>query len=204
MSILQTDPSADITETSQAFVLAAASYFGVPVHQVMHGSGVQADQGTFDVLLRVSLTPDDIAGVAGRMKAMAEAPQHEPVQAPPVAFSRDEMREVYNALTPEERSQYGSFARYVSAQYAADPYVVQAQGATADEVGADYTKRVAEAFGVPAHLLVESAPPLTPATKTADEVMADYVNTMVAAHTRLERGDGKPTSNADDFGGLPG
>lgn len=39
---------------------------------------------------------------------------------------------------------------------------------------------------------------------TADELRAGYVERTVAATDRLSGADGKPTSNADDFGGVPG
>lgn len=102
--------------TLQDFILASASYFGIPAEQIMDGSTIDASQGDFDVVLRVSLTPDDLKGVAGRMATMLldrKADEAVAFSAPAEAGPPDGMlREAYGNLTKAERSRHGSFARF--------------------------------------------------------------------------------------------
>lgn len=92
-----------------------------------------------------------------------------------------------------------------------DPYAAR----PADEVGA----KGPAAFGLPdaphkaapPEVRIEPVPPegatrvwIGEGVPTADDMRAEYVARTMAAHGRLNGDDGKPTSNADDFGGLPG
>lgn len=104
------------------FIEAAASYFGVPLDQVVDGSTVDASKGDLDVVLRIALKPDDVVGIAGRMKAMAEQRDLEQSRvalaatAPePVAPSNDQLRAQYNSLPAHQRSAFGSFAKFKAA-----------------------------------------------------------------------------------------
>lgn len=212
----------DIHTTKQSFLVAAASYFGLPDTQVMQGSAVEtAPGGTIDLVLRISLTPDDVMGIAGRMKVMAEMEQPEPGPAPAEMPSRERMREEYNALDKRARSEFGSFARYVAWRGGSDPFAVSEvpphvylwhHEATlrqrAEAIGRDAQGRFAVAVdeltedqrnaSVKAGLFVSDP------VGAAEQLRAGYVARTVAAHERLNGSDGKPTSNADDFGGVPG
>lgn len=53
-------------------------------------------------------------------------------------------------------------------------------------------------------LTVEQAFDHLPPVRGADDLRATYIERTVAAHARLTGADSKPTSNADDFGGVPG
>lgn len=140
---------------------AAASYFGLADTGVRK-TEVFTHEGEMLVVFEVPLTTEDVLGIADRMRAMGDQPAPQATIAPPV--SREDMRAAYSALSPAERSQYGSFAKYVALGGGADPFA---------PVG-------------------------------AEELRAAYVDQTVAAMQRLNGADGKPTSNADDFGGVPG
>lgn len=92
------------------FIRAAASYFGVPVDQLMEGSTIDASQGAFDVLLRVALTPDDLKGIAGRMEAMLVDAHAEVEEPQPPEPSNEELRTLWDSLPGNQRSAFGSFA----------------------------------------------------------------------------------------------
>lgn len=239
--MIMTPSNKDIHATKESFLVAAASYFGLPDDQVMQGSTVEAGaDGSLDVVLRVALTPDDIAGIAGRMKVLAEA-QPEPVYAETEVPTREQLREQYNALSKQERSHYGSFHHYVVSTGLLDPYRAtdkvdlpahvylspaqatsqqKAMAVGRDEKGnyaiavedlsheqkadhANYVWGPAEQEEMDVHLADGAGESLNPAA-AADNMRADYVRRTIGAHARLNGADGKPTSNADDFGGVPG
>lgn len=244
--MILTDDKPDIMGTNDAFILAAASYFGVPVHQVMPGSHVESAPGTFDVWLRVALTPDDIKGVARRMAAMEDVGDPEPrpdqvhvpyadaekVDIPAhvyltaaectplqrvMALGQDEKGRYAIALedlTDEQQLRHAADVMQVLhpvSVEAVEQAVLNGNRKSGDPVPVGLMaavqanrSKIAEHFGVPAHMLVEGEPPLTSYPATADAMRAGYVERTVAATDRLIGGDGKPTSNADDFGGVPG
>lgn len=68
----------------------------------------------------------------------------------------------------------------------------------ADELRVAYVQRTMDV-----HLADGAGESLNPAA-AADNMRADYVRRTMGAHARLNGADGKPTSNADDFGGVPG
>lgn len=211
----------DIFSTKQTFLVAAASYFGLPDTQVMQGSTIEAAPGgTIDLVLRISLTPDDMTGIAGRMAALAEMEQPEPVQAQVEMPSRERMREEYNALDKRARSEFGSFARYVAWRGGPDPhapapvpphvYLWHHEATSqqrADAIGRDAQGRFAVAVDDLTEDQQKAHMPEAVQARgqaSADQMRADYVERTVAVHERLNGSDGKPTSNADDFGGVPG
>jgi hypothetical protein len=116
------------------FIRASASYFGLPVDQLTEGSTLDTTRGDMEVVLRVALLPNDVAEIAQRMERMAlearvDAQVAEQQAAAQVIPTRDQMRDAYNALTPSERSAYGSFYRYCVAvgMGVTDPYVPSAE-----------------------------------------------------------------------------
>lgn len=111
------------------FMQAAASYFGLGETKPRR-SELFTDGGELVAVFEVVVTGEDMAGVLERMKAIQteQAAQGEANAAELIAFSREEMREAYNALAPAERSAYGSFAKYVAMNGGADPYVGRVLG----------------------------------------------------------------------------
>lgn len=281
-------------ETLKDFIAGAASYFGLPVDQVVEGK-VHTEHGCIEVVLHVQVTADDLAGIAGRMKAMAEVPPVPHHTPQPAAPTDAELREEYNTLTKADRSRFGAFHRYKAwrmdggpeqqqATIDLPPHVYLAAGectaqqramaigqdekgqyaiAVEDLTEAQRIEHVpgyegslggglpAEQTGwLPARLVPEEqrktalseryvqateAGPIAgvrwflldrtemtaeqlalckgkpeptqqigPSGVTADQLRQAYVERTMAAHERLNGADGKPTSNADDFGGLPG
>lgn len=144
---------------------AAASYFGLAETGVRK-TEVFTHEGEMLVVFEVPLTTEDVLGIADRMRTLQtdQAAPQATIEAPVVGWTREELREQYNALSPAERSQFGAFSRYEAWRRGDD----------------------------------SSAP------VGADEMRAGYVGQTVAAMERLSGADGKPTSNADDFGGVPG
>lgn len=144
---------------------AAASYFGLSDTGVRK-TEVFTHEGEMLVVFEVPLTTEDVLGIADRMRTLQtdQAAPQATIKAPAVGWTQEELREQYNALSPADRSQYGSFAKYVAWRRGDDSFAL---------VG-------------------------------AEELRAGYVDQTVAAMRRLNGADGKPTSNADDFGGVPG
>lgn len=64
--------SEDYMNTRKDFLMAAASYFGLPEGQLMEPSSMKDDAGTITVCLAVALTPRDMIGISKRMEAMAQ------------------------------------------------------------------------------------------------------------------------------------
>lgn len=254
--------------STATFQEAAASYFGL-AETNLRKIEVFSD-GDLVVAFEITLTSGDVLAITDRMRSMGEQPAPaEPPSAQLVELSREQMREAYNALGPAERSQYGSFARYVAEHGGTDPYTTVAKielpphvyltpaettaqqrvmaigrdekGNYAIDVGdltaaqrVDHMDDVgpggdvlraawcaaveqttqAEINGnrkpgdpAPLGLVLGYADLPWPgqlAGAPADELRAGYVAQTVAAMERLSGADGKPTSNADDFGGVPG
>lgn len=92
------------------FQQAAISWFGLPEH-----TRVADECAPGQVAFVVTLTAEDLAGIAQRMQV-----QEEPARAGVVDWERldreqisqEQLREDYAALTPAERGKYGSFGRY--------------------------------------------------------------------------------------------
>lgn len=99
------------------FMVAAASYMGLPDGQVLEGSTVDASSGDLELVLRVSVTADDLVGIGKRMgvlmaqKAVDDAQRVKAwVDAP--ELTNEELRAAWQALEPSEQSRHGSFGRY--------------------------------------------------------------------------------------------
>lgn len=120
--------SDDYMTTRKGFLLAAASYLGIPEGQLMEPSSIKDDKaGTITVCLAVALTPRDMIGISKRMEAIAQASncivtagEEEPEPMPEPVFAEgpdtQECRARYNRMTKEEKASYGSFGRYVADQ----------------------------------------------------------------------------------------
>lgn len=247
--MITNDPN-NIMDTNDAFILAVASYFGVPVDQVMAGSGVETAQGAFTVVLRVALTPDDIKGVASRMEALAEVDDPRPgddekitIQPTPTIVITPQqlnesllvrMRNEYNALSHIARARFGSLEGYVKWSFGLDPYAAvdnpvampspgRMGAAPADQMRAGYVDRtVAATERLAASPMLGEVRDLVRRAKGQAEyvfkgesrvavqaieylwAVIDAELSRMAATERLTGADGKPTSNAPDFGGLPG
>lgn len=96
-------------------------------------------------------------------------------------------------LTPEQRATYGGALRI---DEPADQLVFDVVGPGTITSDGLYTAPPANEHEQRAEVVRVQA--------TADQLRQAYVERTVAAHQRLNGADGKPTSNADDFGGLPG
>lgn len=108
------------------FVVAAGSYFGLPEGRVMHGSTLDVDQGDMSLVLRIELTPEDVVGIGKRMGVMlTEKATDEAVAArtqdAPALPTNEELRAAWEALTPAQRSRFGSFGNYKTANDAVHP-----------------------------------------------------------------------------------
>lgn len=205
------------------FSAAAVSYLGLP-----EGSHVSIDKWSIQVVM--PLTPEDLVGIGRRAEEMARVkgqpePQVEEPAAPGPTYEQvarnteswvgqgvDEMivdigrlgRE-YDGLTAEQKSQHGSRFRYVVGR-AREIDAVKAQAAVADE-----------------------APPVLPAYmwmaredisqsqvfgSLSEDGKGRYAIAVDEMTTEQKIKYGVPTyptatvphvtSNADDFGGLPG
>lgn len=64
--------STDILDTSGAFFKAAASYFGLPLDQVILGSQRATVDGVFRLTLDIALTPADLIGITRRMEQIEQ------------------------------------------------------------------------------------------------------------------------------------
>jgi hypothetical protein len=173
------------------FLKAAASYYGVPADIISKSEFFAADgQSTFVVEIPVST--EDMLGIADRMKMMrAEAQaQHEQVRKEmeyPVA-GRELMRAEYNGMDQVTRGRFGSFAAYMAWR--------MTEGA----------KLGKEERALPAYVLLgrDEVTELQRAGSGVDPVSGKYMVQIedltpqqLAAHFGV-------TSNADDFGGMPG
>lgn len=233
------------------FQEAAASYFGL-AETNLRKTEVFTDAGEVLLVFEIPLNKDDILGIADRLRAMVEQALPEPVQAETRGWTREELREQYNALSPAERSQYGAFSRYEAWRRGEGSFQVQAKielpahvylnpaeateqqkvmaigrdekgnyAVTMEDLTSDQyaqairdgriasaealsVEKVAAAFKVPAHLIQDVGAPIVDYPGAADQLRAGYAQRTVAAMERLNGTDGKPTSNADDFGGVPG
>lgn len=91
---------------------AARSYYGLADTKVVE-SELVSQAGTY-ITFRIEVTDEDLAGILARMKTMQEQAPAEVIDLHTDApgWTREELREQYNALSPQERSQYGAFHRY--------------------------------------------------------------------------------------------
>lgn len=179
------------------FIQAAASYYGVPLDQLTEGSTLDTAQGDIELVLRVALTPEDVSSIAARMQRMAlerkvdEAQAAEAAKRAAAGRTRHELRKAYNSLTRAERSAYGSFAKYAAAHGAVDLFA---------------TPEVVEKAELPPHVWLERGE-VTEQQKAMAVGMdekgryavdpADLTEQQRAQHLGV-------TSDAADFGGLPG
>lgn len=94
------------------FMQAAASYFGLGETKVRR-SELFTDGGEIVAVFEVVVTGDDMAGIAERMKVLqtAQAGSGEAIEAVGIPILT---RHDWNALTAQERSRFGSFARYLA------------------------------------------------------------------------------------------
>lgn len=90
---------------------AAVSWFGLPEHTTVVG-GEAAGQLVF----AVTLTAEDLAGIAHRMQQVE--PEPEPFSQPEP--TREELRSRYDALPAETRALYGSFKHFLRVSGAED------------------------------------------------------------------------------------
>lgn len=231
---------------------AAASYFGLSDTGVRK-TEVFTHEGEMLVVFEVPLTTEDVLGIADRMRTL-QTDQAAPRAAIKAPVSREDMRAAYSALSPAERSSYGSFAKYVALGGGEDVYPVQPKielpahvylsPAEVTEqqkvmaIGRDEKGNYAVAVGdltaaqqvdhmddagpggdalreawcasveqtTRAEMNGNRKPgdPVPVGLMGADEMRAGYVARTVEVMARLSGADGKPTSNADDFGGVPG
>ena len=102
---------------NNSFLTAAASYYGLSLDQVQNDSEIDTSTGEFIAVMRILMTPDDLIGVAERMKAMREeeAQRQREVQSESQSqLSEDELRRLYNSLPDKRKSYFGSFGRYLA------------------------------------------------------------------------------------------
>lgn len=184
---------------SNQFLQAAASYFGL-AETNLRKAECFTDGGEVVMAFEIRMMSGDLIAIGERMQVLA---QEETTRAPDDTKVIDwgqtigQMRDQYNALTPSERSRYGSFARFC----AGTP--VQSVGANGRDVK---------------HVEVEEEPAQIDvvwvrdgdATDTQQRFASDYDKkkgflVQVAMLTPEQKARYvQPTSNADDFGGLPG
>lgn len=104
------------------FVVAAASYFGLPLDQLMPGSTLDTSMDDMELVLRIKPTMEDVEGIAKRMGVLrvehevdqaqaAKAQAQAEAEEPSVAM----LRAQYNSLPAAQKSAFGSFGRYVAA-----------------------------------------------------------------------------------------
>lgn len=171
------------------FLNAAASYYGISAEIISKSEFFAADgQSTFVVEIPVST--EDMLGIADRMRVMAvdQSASGDQVYAEMRHPDRDAMRAEYNGMDQATRGRFGSFAAYV---------------AWRTTEGADVAK---EEKALPAYVLMarDQVTELQRASSGLDPVSGKYMVQVedltpqqLAAHLGV-------TSNADDFGGLPG
>lgn len=181
-------------------------------------------------MFRVELRGEDMVTIAERMKAMQEQAPDPIYVETEVPLTREELRARYNALSKRERSAFGSFARYEGWRRGAlyieslDPYATPAQvdkvelpphvylspaEATPQQkamaIGRDEKGNYAVAVeDLTAGQIQAMGTTGGAEAVRADQLRAEYIERTMGAHARLNGADGKPTSNADDSGGVPG
>lgn len=232
----------EITETKDALIRAAASYFALPPDQVMQGSDMAVDSGTVMMVFHVALRPSDVEGITRRMRAMVEPEQAQEGQpeAAGEANEHKQWRAEYDGMDRRSKSVFGSFMRYADWRAAGGVLDSEVQATEIPahvwmrpEEATDYQRLMAMGTDQEGRIAVSvddlteeqrdsmartvawhrdpDAPPPAPVEELAaedkvraDELRARYVQRTVAATDRLTGADGKPTSNTDDFGGVPG
>lgn len=208
------------------FLQATASYFGLADTHASQAEVHTTEQGAMVATFQIQLTDEDMVGILGHMKAMAEPMPTEPIYVQTEAPSDERMRDEYNAMDKRTKSEFGSFARYKTWRLGGGaelvdkveipPHVwIEPGDANLMQrvmaVGRDERGRYAVALD---DLTAEQRRRHELATQgvmfgaadigAADTMRAGYVERTMAATDRLTGADSKPTSNADDFGGLPG
>jgi hypothetical protein len=197
-----------------SFIQAAASYWGVPVDQLTHGSTIDATTGDIEVVLRVAVNQADLAGIAVRMQRMAtEAAVDEAQAKPQVAYgplTDGVLRTAYNGLPTAERSKHGSFAKFKAYMGAPDSWDYGQHRVDAINAGllpggpGNTTPEPVElpphAY-VPGRALTEQQKAMAVGMNERGEYAMDPAD--LTEQQRAQYGAGV-TSNADDFGGLPG
>jgi hypothetical protein len=202
-----------IFDTHDTLIAAAASYFGVPADQMIDGE-MHSNNGTLCVTLRVALISDDVVGIVKRMKTMREpAVQKAPSYAEMV--DREDWYREWESLGEQAQAHFGSWANYKTWRQEQEQKVRKVEVPEhvwlRDDEVTDYQRMMALSVDEEGRHAV-SVDDLTPdqldkrsaLVGAAESLREGYVARTVAATERLSGADGKPTSNADDFGGLPG
>lgn len=95
----------------RSFTQAAASYFGLTPQVTEIGT---SQDGQMLAVFTVALTDEDIAAIVARMQNIAQVEQEVPVFTPDSQVDTAALRATYDAMTPQEKGKYGSFARFLS------------------------------------------------------------------------------------------
>lgn len=95
---------------SAAIQQAAISYFGLPEGTQMVEGG---PLGCFAFV--IPLTEEHMRGIADRMKALSELIEDAVVFAPSLTKTKDELRAEYNAMSKDQKGNWGSFGQYCAA-----------------------------------------------------------------------------------------
>lgn len=114
------------------FIVAAASYFGLPDSRVTEGSTIDDRDGEMGLILRIALTPDEVVGIGKRMGVLLSEKAVDDAQRAKVGVevhlpSNVELRAAWTALTRAERSAYGSFGVFKVKWNAAEEDVGKAE-----------------------------------------------------------------------------
>lgn len=115
------------------FVNAAASHFGLPSDQLTHGSGISTENGDFELVIRLKLTPENVIGIGKRMAVLATEARVDAElarQQAPQPPSDADLRLVYNAMSEGERSHWGSFNRFKQGMGMGDAYTANLHAVT--------------------------------------------------------------------------
>lgn len=171
------------------FLKAAASYYGIPA-DIISKSEFFAAEGQTTFVVEIPVSTEDMIGIADRMKVMQAERQPDPipVQAGISAPAQEQMRKEYNGMDQATRGRFGSFMAYCVWR---------------TTEGADVYR---EEKALPAYVLLDrsevtelqrAGSGVDPASGKFMVQIEDLTPQQLAAHFGV-------TSNADDFGGLPG
>lgn len=193
------------------FLDAAASYYGLG-ETAARKLELFTDGSDLVLAVEVRVTDDDMAGILARMNNMRqlEKARQQP-QAEPIMPSEQRMRSEYTAMDRVTKSQFGSFSVYRAWRLGQDNFVA----GEADRVELPPYVYLSPAECTPQQKAMAigqdqkgnyavAVEDLTAEQRKAFEEAPSAVVQARAAHDRLNGADGKPTSNADDFGGVPG
>lgn len=98
---------------SAAFVKAAASYHGIPAEIIARSDINTADDGVVYLTVSIPLREEDFSQIVKRMVQLQEKEEAEsPAFIPDSDLDIQQWRDDYAALSPKEKGQFKSFARY--------------------------------------------------------------------------------------------